>query len=477
MSSIARTVKGAPPADGRPRLLRRGPGSVLLALIATILFALLATPATALAARHAGQPTVLHIGVTENVALGGHAVVTVLLEASGRPIPGQLVSIRLGDKVTHQLKTGANGKAAVEIARDLPAGHYQVSARFAGTPAWRSSTSKTAVFTVTPVHLTVATVPATPGIPLLRVGDGPPLVTGPDGKVVATITQAGPTALHLALPPDDATRQFRLARWDDGSTESVRMIRVPDNLSASVGLEILRPVQFAFTSSDGTPIAAGDVPSVSISNDTGDQQTLTGTGTHFLPSNAITRLVTGLSSSPVEYRVTQVPLGGQNAVNQGQQRFDVLSPQTLTVPLLAFNLVVQGRDALLKTPSGAKVTITDTAGGKRVLDLGADSTTSTLLPRGEYTVAITGGTGFAVATPVVLSREQHADVLMVTMLDIVLVVGVALAIMVSLILIGRPHFIRRRRGDRSGGPDAPGPPLPQWPEPSVAHDWRQGPRP
>jgi hypothetical protein len=327
------------------------------------------------------------------------------------------------------------------------------------------------------VHLTLATVPAMPGIPLVRIGDGPPLVTGPDGTVVATMTKVGPVALHLALPPDDATRQVRLARWDDGSTDLVRTIRIPDTLNAAVGLQILQPVQFAFTSSDGTPIAATDVPSISISNDTGDQEAMTGTGTHWLPSNAITRLVTGLSSSPIEYRVAEVPLGGQNAVHQGQQRFDVSSPQTVTIPLLAFNLVVQGRDALLKTPWGTKVTITDPAGGKRTLDLDADSTTTTLLPRGEYTIAIDGGSGFAVATPVALSREQHADVLIVTMLDIVLVIGVALIIVVSLILIGRPHFIRRRRGDRSGGPDAPGPPLPQWPEPTVARDWRQGPRP
>ena len=171
-----------------------------------------------------------------------------------------------------------------------------------------------------------------------------------------------------------------------------------------------------------------------------------------------------------------MPLGGQNAVNKGQQRFAASGPQTVKIPLLAFNLVVQGRDALLKTPWGSKVTITDPAGDKRELDLDADSSATTLLPRGEYTIAIDGGYGLAVTTPVALSREQHADVLIVTLLDIVLVIGVALIIVTSLILIGRPHFIRRRRGDPSGGPDDAGPPLPQWPEPTVAHDWRQRPR-
>ena len=87
---------------------------------------------------------------------------------------------------------------------------------------------------------------------------------------------------------------------------------------------------------------------VSITDNAGNQEAVPGIGVHWLRSNAIVRLATGLTSSPVEYRVTEVPLGGQNAVNQGQQRFMVSSPQTVTIGLLAFNLVVQGRDALAR---------------------------------------------------------------------------------------------------------------------------------
>lgn len=480
MTEFAGPMMHTPRVIGRVRRHGRGRGPMILALGALVLLAFAVTPGEALAAPHphAGRPTVLHIGVPANVGLGAHAVVTVgLTTAAGQPIRGQLISIRIGEKVSRQVKTGADGKAAVEIARDLSAGHYKVSARFAGTSAYRSSTSKTVVLTVTPVRLTIATVPATPGIALLRIDNGAPLVTGPDGRVVATMTNVGRVDLRLALPPDDATRQFRLVRWDDGSTESVRTIRIPDTLSAVVGLQIARPVQFEFASSDGGPIAATDVPIVRITDEAGNQQALTGPGPHWLQTNAITRLSTGLTSSPVEYRVAEVPLGGQNAVNQGQQRFAASSPGTVKIALLAFNLEVRGRDALLKTPWGSKVTITDPAGAERVLDLDADSSTTTVLPRGEYTVAIDGGYGLAITTPVVLSREQHADVLIITVLDIVLVVGIALILAISLILIGRPHFIRRRRGDPSGGSDGPGPPLPQWPDPTVASNWRQRRRP
>jgi hypothetical protein len=453
----------------------RVPGSLVLGLTAMILFTFAVTPGAALAAAHAGRPTVLDIRAPATVQLGGHVVVTARLTESGRPVRGQQISIRLGSKISKQVTTGADGRASTEIARDLSAGRYNVTARFAGTSAYRSSTSRTVQFIVEPVRLTIATVPATPGLQLLRIDDGAPLVTGPDGTLVVSMKSPGQVALRLALPPDNATRQVRLERWDDGSTDPVRTIRIPDTLSAVVGLQILHPVQFGFTSADGSPIPAADVPTVRITDDAGNQEEMAGAGAHWLRSNAITRLTTGLISSPVTYRVAEVPLGGENAVNQGQQRFVTSGPQTVTIGLLAFDLVVQGRDALLKSPWGSKVTITDPAGGQRVLDLDADSSTTTLLPRGQYTVKVDGGFGIPITTPVALSREQHADVLVLTMLDIAVVVGIATLLVVSLILIGRPHFIRRRRADTSGGPDGPGPPLPQWPEPNVAQDWRRRP--
>ena len=168
---------------------------------------------------------------------------------------------------------------------------------------------------------------------------------------------------------------------------------------------------------------------VSITDNAGNQEAVPGIGVHWLRSNAIVRLATGLTSSPVEYRVTEVPLGGQNAVNQGQQRFMVSSPQTVTIGLLAFNLVVQGRDALLESShAGCRVTIADSAGGQRVLDLDASSSITTLLPRGEYTNRqMNGNYGFAVTTPVALSRGQHADVLFVSLLDIALVASGSLS--------------------------------------------------
>jgi len=475
------TAIGRVRGSGLVRLSGRGLGPVILMVAVLILVGLAVPSGEVRAAVSHRLPTALVLKAPATVELGAHPVVRVRLTSGGRPLRRQLVSVKLGAKVTQQVTTGADGWATAEITRDLSAGRYRVTATFAGTPTYWSSSSNTAVFTVKPVQLTIATVPAMPGIPLVRIGGGPILKTGPDGRLVVKMTKVGQVDLRLALPADDATRQVRLARWDDGSKDLIRRIRIPDTLNAAVGLQILHPVQFEFATPGGAPIAAADVPVVRVTDGAGNEEELTGTGSNWLRSNAINRLTTGLASSPVEYRVEAVPLGGLNVVNRGQQRFAADSPKTVKVGLLLFDLVVQGRDALLKTPFGSQVTVTDTDGSMSLIELDAGAGATMRLPRGEYRVVPGGGFGIPITTPVVLSRDQGVDVLIISALDIGLVVGVGLALVVGLIVIGRPHVLRRRRVSTDGpddpmdGPDDPGPPVPQWPDPATARDWRSPP--
>ena len=465
-----------PSSAARARRFGRGSWPALLTVIALVLVALAIPSGTAQAASHK-RTTALSVKVPATVPLGVHPVVSIRFTSGGKPVRGQLISVHLGAKVTQQVRTAADGTAKAEITRDLPAGSHSVTATFAGTARYYSTASKKATFTVTPVELKIATVPPTAGIPLLRVGGGAPLKTGADGTLVVKMTRVGRVALKLALPADDATRQIRLDRWDDGSTDPTRTIRVPDTLNAVIGLQILHPVSFEYLTSDGAPIAPAEVPVIGVSDDTGKQQDLNGPGPHWLRSNSITRLTTGLSSSLVDYRITDVPLGKINAVNRGQQRFSASEPQTIKVGLLVFNLVVQGRDALLKTPTGSQVTITYPGGDKHVLTLDKAGSATKSLSRGEYLIAIDGGLGIPISTPVALSRDQQADVLIFSALDMALVGGVGLILVAGLILLGRPHVFRRRRRQATDTSDGPGPPLPQWPEPVAARDWRQRPKP
>lgn len=423
-------------------------------------------------------PTSLSLEFPTTLDLGAHPTANVRLMAGSQPLGGQTVSIRLDDRITQQLTTAADGTATADIARDLSAGRHTVVASFAGTPGFRSSASPTVTFTIKPVELAIATVPALPDMPLVRVGNGPVLKTGADGVVHATMTSAGPVTLHMALPADTATQQVRLVRWDDGTTDAARTIRIPDTLQLSVGLEVRRPVAFAFAASDGTPIDASQVGQVHVSDGAGNETVVMGSGPGWLASNAIARLSTGLASSPIQYRIDEVDLGGVNVVNRGQQRFTVDRPVTIQVPLLVFSLDVQGRDALLRMPTGAKVTITPVDGPGQVLPLDGSSRTSTRLPRGEYRLAVGGIVGIPLSTPVVLSKDQLADVLIITPLDIAIVGAVALVLMAGLVFLGRPHLLRRRRTAVAAEvPVEAAPTGVAWPDPETSFVVPPGPTP
>jgi hypothetical protein len=405
--------------------------------------------------------TTLELAFPASVLLGAHPLATVRLTSTAGPVPGQVISLHLGTKIIQQVTTGADGSATADVARNLPAGTYQITATFAGTPAIRSTSSGTIAFKVGSVRLTIVTVPPLPGLPLVRVGNGATLKTGADGKVTVTIARAGDVTLRLTLPKDDATQRLRLDRWDDGSTALVRTIRVPDVLQVTVGLQISHPVRLQFAASDGGPIDATEVPSVAVSDSAGTEQTLIGPGPHWLRSNAISRLTTGLVSTPLEYRVADVPMSGVSVVTRGQQRFVADGPVTVQISLLVFNLAIQGRDGLLKTPSGSRATITAVDGSERVVQLDRAGGATIRLPRGQYRITVGGAVGISLSTTVALSRDQIADVLLISPADLAILLAVGLGLAIGLIVIGRPHVLRRRRGaspggagDSSGGPSS-----------------------
>jgi hypothetical protein len=116
-------------------------------------------------------------------------------------------------------------------------------------------------------------------------------------------------------------------------------------------------------------------------------------------------------------------------------------------------------DGLLKTPSGSRATITAADGSTRVVELDRAGRATIRLPRGEYRIALGGAVGLSLSTTVALSRDQIADVLLISPADLGLLLAIGLGLAIGLIVIGRPHVLRRRRGaspggagDSSGGP-------------------------
>jgi hypothetical protein len=441
----------------------------LAAGVVAVLLVFAATPGHASAAT-VKQPTVLRMELPGTIELGVHPRAKVSLTSNGAPVAGQLVSVHLGTRVSLNLTTGSDGTAAGDLSRDLRAGTYQAVATFAGTTTYRSSSSARLGFVVQPLELTIDTVPSMPDLPLLQIGNGAVLKTGADGSVHVTVTAVGNLALKLALPADSPARRFRLDRWEDGSTDVNRTIRIPDTLRVTVGLQVLYPIEFAFSASDGSAFAAADVPVVGIANGAGAEQTLSGPAPYWLAANAIVRQVDGLVSTEVDYRIVSVPLDGADVVNRGQQHFAADVAKTIPVELLVFYLSVQGRDSLLRTSTGSSVKIISANGSTQVVTLDRDARATVRLPRGVYRLAVGGSLGIPLTAPVALSRDQAVDLLLISVLDIALVLVIAIALAVGLIVIGRPHVLPRRKGgppsdpgDGDEPPMPPMPPLPEWP--------------
>ncbi len=438
---------------GRGRIARdvhlRWPNRRLVATAFGIIVLSVATYANPSADARGAAPvkflTVLELQIPNSVELGTHPQALVRLTSNGQPVVGELVALRLGARILKQAVTGADGTATADIALDLSAGTYTADATFAGTRTYQSSSSPTVSFTIQPVQLTIATVPAMPDVPLISVGGGPVQKTGADGIVRLSMTSVGKVELKMALPADSAVLGLRLARWDDGSTDSVHTIRIPDIRSVTVGIQILYPVRFAFNAANGERIDVADVPVLGIADGAGAEQTLSGPAPYLLKANTITRLPTGLSSQPIEYRVLSAQLGGTNVISRGQQRFVADRAKTVQLDLLVYYLTVRGQDALLKTPTGSTATITSDAGTHEVLTLDQAGQAMIRLPRGEYRIVLGGGSGIALSTPVALSRDQTVNALLISLQDIAMAIGVGLVLTFGLILVGRPHVLRRRK--------------------------------
>ena len=432
------------------RLRRVGHGSrgtLRLATLATLAAIALAAVTVTMPANVEAvtkRATVLTLQMPTELDLGVHPQVTVRLTAGGASVPSELISVKIGDQISKQATTGPTGAATVLITRDLSAGTYRFSATFAGSSNYRSSSSPTVTLTVRPAVLAVSTVPAMPNMPLLIAGRGAVVKTGADGIALINVSTVGPLTLQLALPADSSTERIRLDRWDDGTAGPTRTIRIPDTLQLTVALQVLHPVQFTFNTPSLSPIPDSLIPFVDISDDAGKVTRLSGPAPYWIEANTITRLTTGFSSAVPEYRIVSVELDGSEVVNRGQQRFTADMAKTIPVELLVFDLAIQGRDALLKSPAGSRATITSTDGVKYFAELDSSGRASVRLPRGEYRLLLSNGIGIPLSTPVALSRDQGVDVLFVTPLDIGAFLGVGLLGAFALVVIGRPQVLRWR---------------------------------
>jgi hypothetical protein len=146
---------------------------------------------------------------------------------------------------------------------------------------------------------------------------------------------------------------------------------------------------------------------------------------------------------PVYHSVQRVIVDGSNVINRGQQRFFPVRERRPQIQLLFFSARFRARDALFGFPVGSAVRLEYPNGRRERFEFGSDSElTLDSLPRGDYEVDVEGA-GVSFSRPLSLSRNQDLELEVVTWLDFAAALLLLTAIVLGLLLIGRPRLVRR----------------------------------
>jgi hypothetical protein len=177
----------------------------------------------------------------------------------------------------------------------------------------------------------------------------------------------------------------------------------------------------------------------------GNTYTMDGAGPVWLPSNRLTRRVgERLESQEIVYYFRDVTIDGANVINRSEQRFHIQPNDTWPIQVLLYSVRFTASDAMFHFPIGKGIELTYPDGHveKFMFKPGSAEITIPSLARGSYSAKIIGAGGSAPPTPMHLSRDQDAELLMLSYLDIALIVGIPLAIALAFFFIGRPYWLR-----------------------------------
>ena len=314
----------------------------------------------------------------------------------------------------------------------------------------------------TPRTVTVRVEPALPGVHFTV--NGLPGVTGAGGE--ATLVDPGYAT---------ASDNFILTQKNVLPLYQVTVDRVISDpqhglfsRTLLVGLDVYQPISFQLLTPQRTPYPISRVSSIVLASSLGNTTVLTHKelqGAVVLPVSRPNHNSTGLTPRLVAYDVESVNIRGSNVVNSGQWRFST-NKEVLNwkIPILLYNLTVQGNDLLAGAPAGKSVQITFPNQSVETVALNAQHrVTVPNLPRGTYKVKVKGGL-YPLASTVRLSKSQVATEIVITdgdgaeLFAILLVVA---AVLIGAGIIGRR--LRRRATSRvpAEEPVSDGPPEPK----------------
>ncbi len=298
-----------------------------------------------------------------------------------------------------------------------------------------------------PITMTLKTVPALAGVRFTV--DGQQLVTGANGMTSYT-AQHDFASHRLSIISDSVTtadKRYKFHRWagqrdpNQAFLRTVSGLPMRANYVVTAAFTVQRQVQPRVVRQDGGALDPAEVQKMEVRSDIGERVELRLGKPTWLDEVRPAFHHGALSAEPAYYSLQSVIVRSSNVVDAGRQRFTPASTRNPTFTTQFHDLVITGHDAIFKTKLGTSATVTFPDGGKLTVPLNAEHTARlTNLPRGTYTVTIEAGRGIVGVQQFSLSRDKVADLIVITALDLVLLLGLLLGIAVGLLVIGRQYW-------------------------------------
>jgi hypothetical protein len=162
-----------------------------------------------------------------------------------------------------------------------------------------------------------------------------------------------------------------------------------------------------------------------------------------LPANRLARRIgERLESEDILYYFRDIIIDGANVINKSEQRFHIRPNDTWSVNVLLYSAHISAQDAMFHFPMGRGVELTYPDGHKQefLFESAQKGITIPALARGSYTVKVLSRGGSAPPTPMYVSKDQDAELLVLSYLDMAVIFGLPLAIALLLLFRGRPHL-------------------------------------
>ncbi|GMR11562.1 MAG: hypothetical protein BMS9Abin28_2397 [Anaerolineae bacterium] len=296
-----------------------------------------------------------------------------------------------------------------------------------------------------PATLEIRTVPAMEGIQFAL--DGRAFETDEQGAASLRVWRGGTHQLEvLPLPSEAGERRLEFSRWGDAVFTTQRPIVIDESTSLEAGFDVYYPVKLGYVDLEGSSVASDRISSAVLKNSIGDVYTIAGEETAWLQASRILGRDLNLDPAEIVYTVNSVTIDGSNVVNRGQQRF-VLEPDLRPqIELLLYSAKLSANDALFGFPIGRGMQLEYPDGRQEYFpfESGSELRLNTLA-RGTYRVSAVTGLGIAPASVFVLSRDQEVQAIVISALDLGVVALLAVALLLGLLLAGRPQLRGRLR--------------------------------